>query len=81
MGTPPPPPEEFSFPTEFRGGRGSCAPCGRKGNSTVGNAVVVSKRSLVPLWEVKWLGIGGSIDEAQWEEEAWVAIFVNEVEG
>jgi len=51
-----------------------------KDDLTVGNAVVVYERSLVPLWEGKWLGIGGSIDEDQWEEEAGVVVVVEEVD-
>ena len=52
-----------------------------KDDLTVGNAVVVYDRSLLPLWEGKWLGIGGSIDEDQWwEEEAGVVVAVDEVD-
>ena len=47
---------------------------------TVGNAVVVYDRSLGPLWEGKWLGIGGSIDEDQLWEEAGVVVAVEDAE-
>ena len=75
----------FPFPTEFSGGRGSCDcgipggdPCVGNADLTVGNAVVVYDRSLGPLWEGKWLGIGGSIDEDQLWEEAGVVVAVEE---
>jgi len=78
----------FPFPTEFNGGRGSCDcsipgddPCVGKDDLTVGNAVVVYDRSLVPLCDGKWLGIGGSIDEDQWWwEEAGVVVAVEDVD-
>jgi len=54
-----------------------------KDDLTVGNAVVVYDRSLVPLWELlegKWLGMGGSIAEDQWEDEPGVVVAVDEAD-
>jgi hypothetical protein len=47
---------------------------------TVGSDVVVYDRSLGPLCEGKWLGIGGSIDEDQGWEDPGVAVAVEEVD-
>ena len=78
-----PPPEEFPFPTEFNGGRGSCDcsipgddPCAGKDDLTVGKAVIVYDCSL----SIMGLGMGGSTNEDQWEEEAGVVVAVDEVD-